>query len=232
MSAQSKDAVNRVLVVTAVPQEAAAIGAFDDTVALVVAGGIGRTNAAAETTRAILEHGPFAAVLSAGIAGCLPGAGLELGDVVVASACVYVEEGLVTPEGFRDMRGLGFPLGDFDGNVVPVGAALLAALRVSFRVGPIATVATCSGTDAAAEEVVRRTGALAEAMEGAAVVHAARRLGVPAIELRSISNSTGDRARQRWEIGRGLAALGAAARSAIELIRSAGAMNDRAESLS
>lgn len=223
MRVRGRPIANRVLVVTAVSQEAAALGAFEDSQALVVAGGIGRTNAAAETTRAILEQGPFAAVLSAGIAGCLPGAGLELGDLVVASECVYAEEGLLTPEGFKDMRGLGFPLGDFEGNVVPVGAALLAALRSSFRVGPIATVATCSGTDAAAAEIVRRTGALAEAMEGAAVVHAARRLGIPAIELRSISNSTGDRASQRWEIQRAFAALGSGVRRAVESIRAAGA---------
>ena len=76
-----------------------------------------------------------------------------------------------------------------------------------FRAGPIATVATCSGTDDAAREVVIRTGALAEAMEGAAVVHAALRLDLPGIELRSISNTTGDRGQQRWDLPRGLSAL-------------------------
>lgn len=217
MTLRRAAAADRLLVVTAVAQEAAAIGSFGDTV-VVVAGGIGRTNAAAETTRAVLQQGPFAAVISAGIAGALQGSGLEIGDVVVANECVYVEEGLWTPEGFRDMRGLKFQLGDFAGNAVPVDGALLAALRARFRVGPIATVATCSGSDAAAAEVVRRTGAIAEAMEGAAVVHAARRLGVPAIELRAISNSTGDRQRQRWDLGRGLAALGSSVRAAVELL--------------
>jgi futalosine hydrolase len=70
-------------------------------------------------------------------------------------------------------------------------------------------VATCSGTDAAAHAVRTRTGAMAEAMEGAAVVHAARRAGVPAIEIRSISNTTGDRAKQQWNIAAAFAALGA-----------------------
>ena len=53
-----------------------------------------------------------------------------------------------------------------------------------------------------------RTKAVAEAMEGAAVVHAARRLGVPAIELRVISNTTGDRDNQKWDLAGALAALG------------------------
>ena len=45
-------------------------------------------------------------------------------------------------------------------------------------------------------------------MEGAAVVHAARRLDVPAIEVRAISNTTGDRDRQQWDIAAALTALG------------------------
>src|SRR6185436_11150661 len=105
---------------------------------------------------------------------------LRIGETLLASSCIYMEEGIVTAQGFAGMEALGFPLGDFAGNAVPVDEQLLDELGGSFRIGPIATVATCSGTMAVAAEVVRRTGALAEAMEGAAVVHAARRLKVPA----------------------------------------------------
>lgn len=214
--------VMRLLIITAVDAEASAIGGHDDV--LVVAGGIGRTNAACATTEAIVRQGPFELVISAGIAGALPGSGLALGDVVVASECAYVEEGLVTPEGFGDMRALRFPLGDFEGNRVPVDAALRESMRSAIgaacRAGPIATVATCSGADGAAVEVVRRTGALAEAMEGAAVVHAARRLGVRGIEIRAISNTTGNRSSQRWDVPLALSALGAAVGAAIATVRS------------
>ncbi len=194
------------LIVTSVPAETDAIGSHDGTT--VVTGGIGRTNAAASTTESILKHGPFAAVISAGVAGALPGGKLGIGDTVVASACVYAEEGLLTPAGFVDMAAMGFSLGDFEGNTVPIDDRLLSRLAGLFRTGPIATVATCSGTDAAAESVVARTGAVAEAMEGAAVVHAARRLRVPAIELRVISNTTGDRRDQEWDLAGALVALG------------------------
>jgi futalosine hydrolase len=105
------------------------------------------------------------------------------------------------------MRALGFALGDFEGNRVPVDAALLQGFGHLGARGPIATVATCSGTDAGAQEVARRTGAIAEAMEGAAVAHAARRFGVPALEIRTISNATGNRTMQGWDLPRGLAAL-------------------------
>ncbi len=208
----------RVLIIPSVEAEAKAIGAVNG--AVVVTAGVGRTNAAAATTEAIVRSKlPFDAVMSVGLAGALPGSNLKIGDCVVASSCVYMEEGIVTPKGFVNMAGLGFPLGDFEGNAVPVDERLLEKLSEAFLIGPIATVATCSGTDAAAAEVVRRTGAVAEAMEGAAVVHAARRLGVPAIELRAISNTTGDRSRQEWDFSRGFAALGEAMERAMELLR-------------
>jgi len=213
------------LVVVAVEREAAALrGAFER----VIVAGIGRVNAAAATVEALLREGPFDAVLSAGVAGALPkveretgsvatsGSGpfatdatmqLALGDIVVADSCVYFEEGIITHEGFRTMDTIGFPLGPFAGNRVPVDARLAALAPNGSRRGAIATVATCSGTDGAARDVARRTGAVAEAMEGAAVVHAALRHGVPAIEIRAISNTTGDRARQRWDLAAAIESL-------------------------
>ncbi len=211
----------RVLIVTSVQAEADAVGSIDHS--KVIVGGVGRTNAAAATTEAIIRDGAFDMVLNTGVAGAFPGGGLSIGDVVVASRCVYAEEGLLTPSGFTDISALGLALGDFSGNAVPVDERALTRLSLLFRCGPIATVATCSGTDAAAQEVVRRTGAIAEAMEGAAVVHAARRLGVPGVELRAVSNTTGDRDRQAWNLPKSLTALGEAVPVAVSTLRAGGA---------
>lgn len=205
--------MKRILVIVAVEAERAALGArcLAAPEVRVVVAGIGRTNAAAATAEALAEAraagAPFAAVISTGIAGALPGSNLALGTVIVADACIYAEEGIALPEGQGDMRVLGFPLGDFEGNRVPVDGALLLAFRALGPACAITTVATCSGTDAAALSVRTRTGAMAEAMEGAAVVHAARRVGVPALEIRSISNTTGDRATQQWDIAAAFTAL-------------------------
>ncbi len=205
--------MKRILVIVAVEAERTALGTrcLATPEVCVVVAGIGRTNAAAATAEALAEAraagAPFAAVISTGIAGALPGSNLALGTVIVADVCVYAEEGIALPEGQGDMRVLGFPLGDFEGNRVPVDGALLVAFRALGPACAIATVATCSGTDAAALSVRTRTGAMAEAMEGAAVVHAARRVGVPALEIRSISNTTGDRATQRWDIAAAFTAL-------------------------
>ena len=79
--------------------------------------------------------------------------------------------------------------------------------------GSIATVATCSGTDEGALEIARRTGGIAEAMEGAAVLHAARALGASGIEVRVISNNTGERSAQVWDLSRAFDRLASFARA-------------------
>lgn len=220
----------RTLIVVAAPAEAAAVcrefGAaevgepwklvelgrgFD-----LVMSGVGKANAAGATAR-FLDPARHGRVVSAGIAGALPSlqadgrwaAGLEIGAVAAAAECAYSDEGIETPDGFLDCGQMGFPLGDFPGRGVPVDAGVLVWLRgVAGRVGTIATVSTCSGTDDLARRVVERTGAIAEAMEGAAVVQVARRLGVAAGEVRVISNTTGDRGRQVWRIREAFEVLG------------------------
>ena len=134
----------RLLVVVATDKEADALGC---TKAQVCVSGIGRTNAAAATTAALLEEGPFDGVISVGIAGALPGSMLRPGEIVVATKCVYVEEGLRTPQGFQDTAAMGFPLGDFEGNRVPCEARLTRFVPGPRHDGVIATVAAPSPDD-------------------------------------------------------------------------------------
>ena len=48
---------------------------------------------------------------------------------------------------------------------------------------------------------------LVEAMEGFGVLRAAALAGVPAVEVRAISNAIGEEDRARWDLAAGLAAL-------------------------
>ncbi|HIB02160.1 MAG TPA: futalosine hydrolase [Phycisphaerales bacterium] len=203
----------RVLIVTAVQAEADVIGRPNGS--FVVVGGIGRTNAAAATTAAMMADGPFTWVINAGVAGVLPHNNLSLGDVVIADKCIYAEEGLMTKDGFQDMQQMGFELGNFEGNEVPVDKWMLEQLGSIGNVASIATVATCSGSDEQANLIQERTGSACEAMEGAAVVHAAQRLCAPAIEIRVISNTTGNRETQEWDLDLALANLGDAVQASI-----------------
>ncbi len=165
--------------------------------------GVGKANAAAAVALRFdaARHG---AVINLGICGSLrPLAELPIGSVVLAESSAYADEGVQTPDGFRSLPEMGFPFGPFPGSAIPPDPALFNALRpLASATGTIATVSTCSGDDALAAAVAKRTGAVAEAMEGAAIAHALARLHPPApfAELRVVSNSTGDRPRQVWDI--------------------------------
>lgn len=174
----------------------------------MVVTGVGKANAAAGLAR-VLDPSRHGAVLNIGVGGALPGGGAAVGALVAATMSVYADEGLQTPGGFMDCASLGFPLGPFSGSAIPADARLLELiLPLADMAGPVATVSTCSGTDRLAAQVGARTGALAEAMEGAAIAQVAARLGVRSVEVRAISNTTGDRAAQRWDLGLALAAIG------------------------
>ncbi|MEV7020803.1 futalosine hydrolase [Kitasatospora sp. NPDC093558] len=214
----------RLLVVVAVPAEAEAVlrglpgevrtlplpggelhraGAVD-----VLAGGVGPAAAAAGASAALSAHHygahRYGLVVSAGIAGGFaPHA--PVGATVVADAIVAADLGAETPEGFADVSELGF------GTVrhtPPPAAVALATRALGAVTGPVLTVSTVTGSAArAAALTARHPGAAAEAMEGFGVAEAAARFGVPAFELRTVSNPVGPRDRAAWRIGDALAAL-------------------------
>lgn len=218
---ESKSEKNRVLIVVAAPRECRAVldglGAkgtpvpdawelvrIDDRFDVVMSG-VGKSNAAGAAAR-FLDPRYHARVLSVGIAGALPGSGLELLDTVVATRSVFADEGIGADNGFIPMSDAGF--GAFPDGTMHLDHAESVRIPES-KLGIVATVSWCSGSDACAQGVVDRTGAVCEAMEGASVALAAARID-PSIktgEIRVISNTTGDRANQRWELGGSLERL-------------------------
>ena len=150
--------------------------------------GVGPVNAAFALTR-LLAAGLPRAVIVCGVGGAYPGSGLEPGDVACATSETYGDLGADSPDGFLDMTALGFPIGPLTLDLFPVERRV-----------PFVTCATCTGTDARAAEMVRRTGGAVESMEGAAIVHIARKMGVPVGEIRGISNIAGRRDRASWRL--------------------------------
>jgi futalosine hydrolase len=171
---------------------------------------------------------------------------LGLGETVIGESSVYADEGVALPagvsvagssQGFVDIGKLGFPplegVSEAGGLGFAADAELLARVRAVLpwaRVGRIATVSTCSGTDELARAVATRTGAAAEVMEGAAIAHALRKLEVEGcegvghlrtefVEVRVISNTTGNRDRQVWEMKRALGEVKRAAEALTGLAR-------------
>jgi futalosine hydrolase len=148
--------------------------------AAVLACGIGPVEAAAATARALAEQRP-AALLHVGIAGAR---GLEAPDLVIGSEAVYEDAA-------------GGPL--VPGRVLP-DAELLAHARRALpeaHVLPIGTSARVGGT----------SGCRVEAMEGFAVLRAAQLAGVPALEVRAVSNDIAEPDRARWRFDDALGAM-------------------------
>ncbi|HOV84823.1 MAG TPA: hypothetical protein PLM79_00565 [Syntrophobacteraceae bacterium] len=77
---------------------------------------------------------------------------------------------------------------------------------VSFRIvyGPSLTVGMVSGDEETARLRSERFSVYAENMEGSAVIHACLRFGVPVLECRGISNTAGDRFKDRWQTEKAL----------------------------
>ncbi len=192
------------------------VSRLDDRLDLLLTG-IGKANAAGATADAITGRS-YACVVNLGVCGSLPRLSeppLPPGAVIVATESVFADEGVETPSGFEDVASMGFgPLtgAPGDGLRLPGSRALRDAIHPLAEVAaPIATVSMCSGTDALAGAIADRSGAVAEAMEGAAIALVCARRQTPFIELRVVSNTTGDRARQQWNIRAALERLGGVA---------------------
>lgn len=147
--------------------------------------GVGPVEAAAATARALALRS-FDAVLHVGLAG---GRELEPGTIVVGSEAVYCDLSAEWPviERARPDAGL----------YETVLRALPGA--VTLPVHTTAAVGTASNT------VLQ--GRLVEAMEGFGVLRAATLAGVPAVEVRVVSNEIGEPDRSRWAIAAALETL-------------------------
>jgi futalosine hydrolase len=147
--------------------------------------GVGPVEAAAATARALALH-PVEALLHVGIAGAR---GLGVGTLVVGSEAVYVDLSARWPVVDRV---------DPDPRLL---ATALEALPEATRL-PIQTSAAVGRTSNSLLQAP-----VVEAMEGFGVLRAAALAGVPAVEVRAVSNEVGDEDRARWDVPAALGAL-------------------------
>jgi futalosine hydrolase len=144
--------------------------------------GVGPVEAGIATARELALRPPDA-VVHVGIAG---GHGITPGGLVIGSESVYVDVSAEIPVVDR---------------VLPDPELLARALEAvpEALVLPIGTSAAVGGTVPGGLRV--------EAMEGFGVLRACEQAGIPAVEIRAISNELAENDRSRWRIGRALEAL-------------------------
>ena len=150
--------------------------------------GIGPVEAAASTARALAEARPDA-VLHVGLAGART---LEPPALVLGSDAVYEDLAAAIPVVAR---------------VQPDGALLVAA-RAALPEAAVLPIGTTARVGATAVCDV-------EAMEGFGVLRACALAGVPAVELRAVSNAIGEPDRGRWRLADAVAALSEATRRVV-----------------
>jgi nucleoside phosphorylase len=171
--------LSRVLVVAATERELAASGGWR-----TLCCGVGPVEAAAATAAAIAVDRP-AAILLVGIAGTRRRRGLAPASFVIGTEAHYHDLGVpaaLAPAMVSASADL----------IEAVARALHEAPRLA--IGTSGRIGGTSGTDV-------------EAMEGFAVLRAAQRAGVPAIEVRAISNEIEEADRARWHVGAACTAI-------------------------
>ncbi len=185
-----------ILLVSAVAQELEWLGPRAGVETLVA--GIGPVDAAARVARALSAQ-KYDMVVNAGIAGAFPGVA-HVGDgVVVGEELLEIQQENGAP--------LALPPGNIVSDRVPSDAHLIEAITaLGFPLVRGITVSQVTATDATATRL-RARGAEIETMEGFAVLRAAQLAGVPAIEVRGISNIVGDRAKSEWNLDAGIMGL-------------------------
>ena len=146
--------------------------------------GVGPVEAAAATAAALAVSRP-AIVVHVGIAGARRASGLQPPAIVVGTETIYCDLGV--PERFAPSR-LATPAALVEAACRALPPATCAAIGTSGRVGHT------SGCDV-------------EAMEGFGVLRAAALAGVPAIEVRVISNAVEDTDRTLWRFDDAFAAV-------------------------
>ena len=171
--------------------------------------GVGKVEAALSLSRRLAAEPRPEVVVNFGVAGVFEGHGLDVGDLCVVHEETLADEGVVTEQGFEDLLALGLA------PRVQWSADADWTARVAEALGDVprvrgTTVSTISGTDAIAAAYARRTAAVVESMEGAAVARVCEAYGVPWVQLRSISNRVGERSRGGWDLRRAKARLHAA----------------------
>jgi futalosine hydrolase len=160
--------------------------------------GIGPVEAACAIASALARH-RYRLVVSAGIAGAFDGAATVGDGVVVGDETLELDLENGTP--------LALPPGSALVDRAASDRALVDALRgLGFPALHGITVARCTASETTARRL-RERGAQVESMEGFAVLRAAERARVPAIELRGISNRCGDPESRLWDFAAGVAGL-------------------------
>ena len=141
-------------------------------------------------------------IINIGIAGSYK-EDIKPGETVLVDNDCFADSGIEEAQGFVPLwkSGLADP-GEFpftDGLIVS-NPAVIANIPARIRRVKAITLNTASGTESTIGLIRERFNPDIETMEGAAVLFTAAKQGIPAFQLRSVSNMVEPRNRSAWQI--------------------------------
>lgn len=160
--------------------------------------GVGAAAAAHALTRSIYRDAP-ALIIQAGIGGSFS-TQLPPGSVALIGDEVFADLGVAEPDGFRDIFDLNLMAPDdapFEDRKLP-NPDIASWRHHNFPVVSGATVNRISCAPEEIRELSAKYGVLVESMEGAALHYVGLKEGVRFLQIRSISNYTGERDKTKW----------------------------------
>jgi len=185
--------------------------------------GVGKVNTAAGLALALGELEP-SAVLQFGIGGAYPGSFFSIGMTAFASEELDLDAGLGRGEGHQGMKALGFPLLAEKGRMFfdrfPTDPEFTHLLSddLGLAVVNFGTSDAVTADFEAAAYLQERFDLAIESMEGVAAAQTCLALGVPFVEVRSVSNIVGERNKEAWNIPLAASNAGKAVAGILEIL--------------
>lgn len=165
--------------------------------------GVGILDFSAGLSRQLLDcvqnNIKIAAVINVGICGAFPNRGLSLLDVVNVSSDKVGDLGCEERDGSHSFWGKDVSCAKE--SLAP--AVIQKAIENLPKVKGI-TVNCCTGTEATALERVRNMDCDVESMEGAACLSVCEKFGIPAFQIRAVSNIASARDKSLWKVDEAL----------------------------
>ncbi|BCS88508.1 futalosine hydrolase [Pseudodesulfovibrio sediminis] len=185
---------------------------------LLAVTGVGLINASMAAGR-LLAREDISGVVNVGIAGAYNEEEFPLLSTCYAWQETWPEYGLLDDEGRVDPKGIGFAQGEIDGTVIwnrvklnPVNDAEAMGLKLGktwLRASSV-SVSSVTGTFTRAGWLKVICNGDMENMEGFGLAYAARQMGLPFLQLRTLSNVVGSRDSVDWDLKGALRGLEAA----------------------
>jgi futalosine hydrolase len=140
-----------------------------------------------------LAQNQYDLAINLGIAGSFDRE-IALGQVVEITEDTFAELGAEDDENFITIDQLGFGESVFHSTYHLPGA-------LNIKKATAITVNTVHGNESSIQKLSSRISAQIESMEGAAFFYACKQAGVPAMQIRAVSNYVEKRNRDAWQIG-------------------------------